>query len=52
MIKQRTPAPTRRRSAGGLTGYAQTGLAISVCHLPPGTSKWNNIEHRLFSQIT
>ena len=31
---------------------AQTGLAISVCHLPPGTSKWNKIEHRLFSQIS
>ncbi len=31
---------------------AQTGLDISVCHLPPGTSKWNKIEHRLFSQIT
>jgi Rhodopirellula transposase DDE domain len=31
---------------------AQTGLAITVCHLPPGTSKWNKIEHRLFSQIT
>ncbi len=30
----------------------QTGLAITVCHLPPGTSKWNKIEHRLFSQIT
>jgi hypothetical protein len=30
----------------------QTGLTISVCHLPPGTSKWNKIEHRLFSQIT
>jgi hypothetical protein len=27
----------------------QTGLAITVCHLPPGTSKWNRIEHRLFS---
>ncbi len=26
--------------------------AISVCHLPPGTSKWNKIEHRLFSFIT
>jgi hypothetical protein len=25
---------------------------ITVCHLPPGTSKWNKIEHRLFSQIT
>ena len=31
---------------------AQTGLQITVCHLPPGTSKWNKIEHRLFSQIT
>jgi transposase len=31
---------------------AQTGLRITVCHLPPGTSKWNKIEHRLFSQIT
>ena len=31
---------------------AETGLEISVCHLPPGTSKWNKIEHRLFSQIT
>jgi len=30
----------------------QTGLEISVCHLPPGTSKWNRIEHRLFSYIT
>jgi transposase len=31
---------------------AETGLAITVCHFPPGTSKWNKIEHRLFSQIT
>ncbi|MGH3554418.1 MAG: ISAzo13 family transposase [Mycobacterium sp.] len=30
----------------------QTGLEVSVCHFPPGTSKWNKIEHRLFSQIT
>ena len=30
----------------------QTGLKVSVCHLPPGTSKWNKIEHRLFSFIT
>jgi len=30
----------------------ETGLEISVCHFPPGTSKWNNIEHRLFSYIT
>src|SRR5215467_11677621 len=28
-----------------------TGLEISICHLPPGTSKWNKIEHRLFSYI-
>jgi len=31
---------------------AQTGLQITVCHLPPGTSKWNKIEHRMFSAIT
>ena len=30
----------------------ETGLTIRVCHLPPGTSKWNRIEHRLFSFIT
>lgn len=30
----------------------ETGMRISVCHLPPGTSKWNKIEHRLFSFIT
>ena len=29
-----------------------TGLRITVCHFPPGTSKWNKIEHRLFSHIT
>jgi transposase len=29
-----------------------TGLQITVCHLPPGTSKWNKIEHRLFSHIS
>jgi hypothetical protein len=51
--------------AGGSNGYrtrawktelasfaAECGLAITVCHLPPGTSKWNKIEHRLFSHIT
>lgn len=51
--------------AGGSNGYrtrawklelarlaAETGLTITVCHLPPGTSKWNKIEHRLFSYIT
>ena len=30
----------------------ETGLEIAVCHLPPGTSKWNKIEHRLFSFIS
>ena len=30
----------------------QTGLSITVCHLPPGSSKWNKIEHRLFSHIS
>jgi transposase len=51
--------------AGGSNGYrtrvwktqlaalaAETGLDITVCHFPPGTSKWNAIEHRLFSHIT
>ena len=31
---------------------SRTGLTISVCHFPPGTSKWNKIEHRMFSFIT
>lgn len=31
---------------------SRTGLSITVCHLPPGTSKWNKIEHRLFSYIS
>jgi hypothetical protein len=30
----------------------QTGLCLEICHFPPGTSKWNKIEHRLFSFIT
>jgi len=51
--------------AGGSNGYrvrlwkvelarlaTETGLAITVCHFPPGTSKWNRIEHRLFAHIT
>ena len=51
--------------AGGSNGYrtrawkaelaalaVETGLEITVCHFPPGTSKWNKIEHRLFSAIT
>jgi hypothetical protein len=31
---------------------AETGLEITVCHYPPGTSKWNRIEHRMFSFIS
>ena len=51
--------------AGGSNGYRirlwkvelqaladKTGLRVTVCHLPPGTSKWNKIEHRLFSHIS
>jgi len=51
--------------AGGSNGYrvrlwktelaqlaTDIGVAITVCHYPPGTSKWNKIEHRLFSAIT
>jgi hypothetical protein len=51
--------------AGGSNGYrtrtwktelarfaAEAGLSVTVCHLPPGTSKWNRIEHQLFSHIT
>ena len=51
--------------AGGSNGYRvrawkwhlqqladETGLEITVCHFPPGTSKWNRIEHQLFSFIT
>jgi hypothetical protein len=51
--------------AGGSNGYrnrawkaglaqlaAEAGLDITACHFPPGTSKWNKIEHRLFCQIT
>jgi transposase len=44
------------RSRAWKTGLAdlarETGLEITCCHFPPGTSKWNKIEHRLFSQIT
>ena len=51
--------------AGGSNGYRlrlwklelqkladETGLEIAVCHFPPGTSKWNKIEHRLFAAIS
>jgi len=66
--KGRYPAARRllvTADAGGSNGYrtrawkaglaelaAETGLEITVCHFPPGTSKWNRIEHRLFCQIT
>ena len=62
------PAPSRlliTADGGGSNGYRtrlwkialahlaeQTGLTVTVCHLPPGTSKWNKIEHRLFSHIS
>jgi hypothetical protein len=37
----------------GLAEFAQdAGLEVTCCHFPPGTSKWNKIEHRLFSQVT
>ena len=36
-----------------LQGFVdELGFPVTVCHLPPGTSKWNKIEHRLFSFIT
>jgi Rhodopirellula transposase DDE domain len=51
--------------AGGSNGYrtrawkaelaalaVEAGLEVTVCHFPPGTSKWNKVEHRLFSHIT
>jgi Rhodopirellula transposase DDE domain len=44
--------PPRRRAARAAGAPLEAGLAITVCHLPPGTSKWNKIEHRLFSQIS
>jgi hypothetical protein len=34
------------------TFAARAGITVTVCHLPPGTSKWNKIEHRLFSHIS
>jgi hypothetical protein len=68
MGRLRYPDATRLlicADAGGSNGYRirawkvelaklarETGLEITVCHYPPGTSKWNKIEHRLFSFIT
>ena len=48
---QRLPTPGAGRPSWPRLA-PETGLAITVCHLPPGTSKWNKIEHRLFSRIT
>lgn len=66
--RHRYPHATRlliTADAGGSNGYRvkawkkeladlalETGLAVTVCHFPPGTSKWNKIEHRLFSRIS
>ncbi len=45
-------ASRSRTWKAALQGLAdEVGMSISVCHFPPGTSKWNKIEHRLFSQI-
>lgn len=41
----------RRWKVALQTLATESGLSITVCHFPPGTSKWNKIEHRLFSQI-
>ena len=66
--RARYPEATRlliTADGGGSNGYRlrlwklelqrladQTELSISVCHFPPGTSKWNKVEHRLFSFIS
>ncbi len=60
-----TPKLTITADGGGSNGYRlrlwklelqklsdETGLEITVCHFPPGTSKWNKVEHRLFSFIS
>jgi hypothetical protein len=68
MGKERYPAARKLlvcADAGGSNGYRvrawkvqlaklakETGLEVTVCHFPPGTSKWNKIEHRMFSFIT
>jgi hypothetical protein len=68
MAKTRYPKAKRlmvTADSGGSNGYRvrlwkvelqrlanQLKVPITVCHLPPGTSKWNKIEHRLFSFIT
>ena len=64
-LPRRRPSLLITADAGGSNGYrvrawkvelaklaTETGLEITVCHYPPGTSKWNRIEHRMFSFIT
>ena len=46
------PAPGRLWKDQLAVLARETGLLIRVCHFPPGTSKWNKIEHRLFCRIT
>ena len=61
----RAPRLVITADGGGSNGYRlrlwkwelqrladQTGLTLTVCHFPPGTSKWNKVEHRLFSFIS
>ena len=43
---------TRLWKTGLAALAAETGLEITVCHLPPGTSKWNKVEHKLFFHIS
>src|ERR1700734_127619 len=43
---------TRAWKAGLAALARETGLEITCCHFPPGTSKWNHIDHRLFSALT
>lgn len=65
MEQHRPPCLPRGDAAAGSNGYrtrawktelaafaAEAGLHVTVCHLPPGTSKWNKTEHRLFAHIT
>jgi hypothetical protein len=49
---QRRCRSSRRISACRQTRTHETARALSVCHFPPGTSKWNKVEHRLFSFIS
>ena len=48
MLSDSRPVSSAREASPAL----QTRVQITVCHFPPGTSKWNKVEHRLFSRIT